>query len=1224
MTATTVSVSADPGSYVGISIDGELKGAAYIGVSGAVDVPITEFTAPGTADIVVSCQNRQPYISTIDVITPSGPYVVFDYSDINDLSGNNNGELDAGESIILGTQLKNIGPDMAYGVIATLITADGNVLLTDDTESYGDIPGNDGTAYSADAFSFDISSDAPDGHVITFDLDVTGTAKDLWESHFNMTVHAPVITHLAITIDDATGNGNGILDPGETGNIVVTLENSGSGQAGNISGLLSESDPFLSISDDAVVYGTIAPDGGTADGAGDVFTVSADASAPMGYAVVMQLDLTGDLGYSETLNLMITVGDRVAFFYDDFAFDQGWTGLAGTAEWEMGPAVSSTNDPGLDHSPTEGNEVLGNDIGGDYNDNISGTQWITSPNIDCSDYTSIEMRYWHWTGVESSSYDHAYFQVWDGSTWITLWENGGTFQETSWNEDFYDLSTYADFNPEFKIRFGMGGTDGSATYGGWNIDDIELKGYFQGSGGTPAMEIEPAVFVDSLIEGEVVQRAIRVRSTGDGTLRIRFSPGDPWLSCNTDNNYIPPDDSLDFEFTIDTDGMNSGMNSGTLQYTTNIPGSMTGSVPINVYIHPPVLEIEQMTYGDSLIEGETSEHMINLDNTGIGSLSIQFVPSESWIECSSQYYNVPPAGNLSCPFTVNADGVGPGDYVGTLDYNCNDPENPTGSITVNLHIYAPVFEVPQASVDVNVDPGGQMTVPLVINNNGPGLLHFEVGVTMFDKRSTMIPSGKSMRGDGLTLSGIREPIGYRTGDSDKGEIEEPYYAPVDKGSGGPDNYGYTWIDSDEPGGPTYGWIDISSVGTPVTLDDDNWVGPVTMGIMFPFYESAFNEIFINSNGYLTFGQGYSTTQNSNLPYAPEPNNLISMWWDDLDPPEAGNVYYYHDAANNRFIVSFVGIRNYEYPTGTGSLTFQAILYQTGRIVLQYGVMDPGDDNAGLAGATVGIENSVGDDGLTTVYNATYMHDYLAIQFSNSSWLSAGPESGTVAPFGSDTVDVLCNAGDLDDGVYTGQVGILSNDPLNPEELIPVTMTIGGSANQPPVIVEIGPQTIMETENLNLLVEASDPNGTTPSLRAENMPPTNASFLDNGDGTGTFDFTPDDTQAGEYTVRFIASDTQLEDTLDVLITVEDLLLIGDCDGSGEIDIDDVVYLITYIFASGPPPSPLEVGDADSSGEVDIDDVVYLIAYIFSGGPEPRAEPPLAIPAEPTGKTGNTMK
>jgi hypothetical protein len=64
--------------------------------------------------------------------------------------------------------------------------------------------------------------------------------------------------------------------------------------------------------------------------------------------------------------------------------------------------------------------------------------------------------------------------------------------------------------------------------------------------------------------------------------------------------------------------------------------------------------------------------------------------------------------------------------------------------------------------------------------------------------------------------------------------------------------------------------------------------------------------------------------------------------------------------------------------------------------------------------------------------------------------------------------------------------------------------------------------------------------------------------------------------------------------------------GDANGSGgdpAVDIDDIVYLINYIFASGTPPVPLEAGDANFSGFIDIDDVVYLISYVFSGGPAP---------------------
>jgi len=64
-----------------------------------------------------------------------------------------------------------------------------------------------------------------------------------------------------------------------------------------------------------------------------------------------------------------------------------------------------------------------------------------------------------------------------------------------------------------------------------------------------------------------------------------------------------------------------------------------------------------------------------------------------------------------------------------------------------------------------------------------------------------------------------------------------------------------------------------------------------------------------------------------------------------------------------------------------------------------------------------------------------------------------------------------------------------------------------------------------------------------------------------------------------------------------------ILCGDVDFNGYVDIDDVVYLIAYIFGGGPAPVNETTGDLDCSGGTDIDDVVYGIAYIFGGGPIP---------------------
>ena len=62
--------------------------------------------------------------------------------------------------------------------------------------------------------------------------------------------------------------------------------------------------------------------------------------------------------------------------------------------------------------------------------------------------------------------------------------------------------------------------------------------------------------------------------------------------------------------------------------------------------------------------------------------------------------------------------------------------------------------------------------------------------------------------------------------------------------------------------------------------------------------------------------------------------------------------------------------------------------------------------------------------------------------------------------------------------------------------------------------------------------------------------------------------------------------------------------GDVDFSGGVTVSDVVYLINYIFAGGPYPSPWATGvHIDSSPAVNVSDVVYLINYIFAGGPPP---------------------
>ncbi|MBD3169494.1 MAG: T9SS type A sorting domain-containing protein [candidate division Zixibacteria bacterium] len=280
----------------------------------------------------------------------------------------------------------------------------------------------------------------------------------------------------------------GASNPGDVVSMNITLVNNGGGNAYDVNGVLSTSDAYINITQNTSSYPTIPAIGGTGT-SDDQYLFEISSSCPMFHVVDFELYVTAQGGYSTTLNFQFLVGSKVVIYADDFSTDLGWSGLGGSGEWTIGEAAGGYGgdnyggpDPSQDHSPTSDNRILGNDLqggsGGDYNANLNTTYWVESPSIDCSNYNEVEMKFYRWLGVERDAYDNAYMQVYDGATWHTLFENGNsTIDESAWSLQEYDVSAYADGNANFRIRFGIGTTDGSWQYCGWNIDDIELKGY---------------------------------------------------------------------------------------------------------------------------------------------------------------------------------------------------------------------------------------------------------------------------------------------------------------------------------------------------------------------------------------------------------------------------------------------------------------------------------------------------------------------------------------------------------------------------------------------------------------------------------------------------------------------------------------------------------------------------------------------------------------------------
>lgn len=161
---------------------------------------------------------------------------------------------------------------------------------------------------------------------------------------------------------------------------------------------------------------------------------------------------------------------------DDFSSDTGWTGYS-VDQWERDVAMASTGcgygvDPSSDHSISTDNMLLGFNIGGCYANSITAYT-ITSPVIDCSGLIGVQLQFFRLLGVESSTYDHAMLEAFDGTAWQVLYSNpASSFGDVAWTEQNFNAGLYADNNPNFQIRFTMGSADSSINGCGWNVDDI--------------------------------------------------------------------------------------------------------------------------------------------------------------------------------------------------------------------------------------------------------------------------------------------------------------------------------------------------------------------------------------------------------------------------------------------------------------------------------------------------------------------------------------------------------------------------------------------------------------------------------------------------------------------------------------------------------------------------------------------------------------------------------
>jgi hypothetical protein len=167
-------------------------------------------------------------------------------------------------------------------------------------------------------------------------------------------------------------------------------------------------------------------------------------------------------------------------FAEDFSDNlAGWQ--LGT-EWAIGAATASSGqsslnpDPGTDHSPTVDDGVAGVVIGGNASIAQHGYYYLTSPIVNTQAVQGpLTLSYYRWLNSDYTPYMHNVVEVFNGVSWVNVWQSGGTAtQDASWTQMTHDITAYK--NTQMRVRFGFNvGSANAYVCSQWNLDDVSIS-----------------------------------------------------------------------------------------------------------------------------------------------------------------------------------------------------------------------------------------------------------------------------------------------------------------------------------------------------------------------------------------------------------------------------------------------------------------------------------------------------------------------------------------------------------------------------------------------------------------------------------------------------------------------------------------------------------------------------------------------------------------------------
>jgi hypothetical protein len=269
----------------------------------------------------------------------------------------------------------------------------------------------------------------------------------------------PTGVDIAITqwdLQETSGDGDGICEPGETFSLTPYLQNNGTVTATGVQLTLSTASPIIIIDQATTTCPDIPP--GDTQHPSTPLSFTIDDNVDHNQWAELTLHVATNEGYGK--NFHHDVGVVNDYGFRDFVEDgQGWWEHQGSLDrWHI-----STTDS---HSPSHCWRCGQTDGSGYYN---NMNEHLYSPLILVSDQTKETpyFSFWNNRGLTDTN-DVCHILIDDGSGYAEL---GSYNTSTSgWEQASYDVTSYVNKIVQFDFNMVTNGSGSDAL--GWNVDDI--------------------------------------------------------------------------------------------------------------------------------------------------------------------------------------------------------------------------------------------------------------------------------------------------------------------------------------------------------------------------------------------------------------------------------------------------------------------------------------------------------------------------------------------------------------------------------------------------------------------------------------------------------------------------------------------------------------------------------------------------------------------------------